>query len=329
MFGQNKSVTASSIEERLATLPEDFSHFSTVYAEEIQPVLAEKEHQRQGAMAKAKQMGIIGVLVGLVVAGGGFFLFKSIFPVFIGGILGAGTVIYGMSGVSDLMKQAKEAMVTPIASQFGLKFDPTASGSAEANLAACKSHKVVPSWDRKTLQDEISGERNGVPFEFFEAHLEDKRTTTDSNGRTSTTWVTVFKGQCWVINAPKTFHGVTRVARDSGVFNALGALGSNISRAKLESPDFEKAFEVYTTDQVESRYLLTPDVMQAFLDLERVYKGKKLRATFEGNKIYVALEGGDLFEPGSMFSSLDDPNRVGDLLEDIATVFHLVDVLGN
>ena len=132
-----------------------------------------------------------------------------------------------------------------------------------------------------------------------------------------------------MIKSPKEFHGVTRVSRDSGVFNALGALSDKISRAKLESPEFEKAFEVYTTDQVESRFLLTPDVMQAFLDLERTYKGQKLRATFEGNKIYVALEGGDLFEPGSMFGSLDDPNRVADLLEDIATVFHLVDVLGN
>lgn len=328
-MNKRKKNSATSIEERLATLPEEFSHFGEVYANEIQPVLAEKEGERQAAMGKAKTMGILGVVLAVAIAVGGLMLFKSIFAVFVAVVVGLGLITYGMSGVNDLMKQAKEAMVTPIANQFGLSFDPLAGGNASANLTACKAHKVVPSWDRAKLQDEITGDRNGVPFEFFEAHLEDKRTTTDSNGRTSTTWVTVFKGQCWVINAPKTFHGVTRVARDSGVFNALGALGSNISRAKLESPDFEKAFEVYTTDQVESRYLLTPDVMQAFLDLERVYKGKKLRATFEGNKIYVAIEGGDLFEPGSMFSSLDDPNRVGDLLEDIATVFHLVDVLGN
>ena len=58
------------------------------------------------------------------------------------------------------------------------------------------------------------------------------------------------------------------------------------------------------------------------------FKGSIFRATFHGNKIYAALEGGELFETGSAFSSVDDPQRVGDLLEDIAVVFHLVDVLG-
>ena len=319
----------SSLASRLASLPDDFQDFSEVYARDIQPALAAQEIERQKAWGKAKKFIAIAVVAGLVLGGGAFFLFKSIFAIFIGVVVAAGLCIYGFVDLNNVKAHAKQMMINPIASKFGITYNEKPSETAEANLQTVRSLDLVPSWDRKSLQDEMIGERNGIPFEFFEAHLEDKRTSTDSNGRTSTTWVTVFRGQCWVIKSPKEFHGVTRVSRDSGVFNALGALSDKISRAKLESPEFEKAFEVYTTDQVESRFLLTPDVMQAFLDLERTYKGQKLRATFEGNKIYVALEGGDLFEPGSMFGSLDDPNRVADLLEDIATVFHLVDVLGN
>ncbi|MAK61810.1 MAG: hypothetical protein CMK09_12595 [Ponticaulis sp.] len=320
--------SSGSITDRLHKLPDEFRHFEQIYEREIRPVLVEKEIDRKAAMNKAKSVGLIGVVAGVLVAVGGFLLMKTFFAIVIGLVVGGGAIIYGMSGVSYVMKHAKELMVTPVAEKFGLTYNEAASPLAEGHLKDCHTHKVVPGWDRRTLQDEMIGERNGRRFEFFEAHLEDKRTTRDSNGRTSTTWVTVFRGQCWVIDAPKEFHGTTRISRDSGLFNALGGLGSKYSRAKLESPDFEKAFEVYTTDQVESRYLLTPEVMQSFLDIERTFKGNKFRATFHGNRVYAALENGNMFEPGSMFSSLDDPNRVADILEDIATVFHLVDVLG-
>ena len=261
--------SSSSISDRLLKLPEEFQHFAGIYDKELRPVLERKEQDRKEAMGKARYYGAIGVGAGLLVGAGGFFLTKSIFAIIIGVVAAVGMVAWGMSGVGSVMKQAKQLMVTPVAERFGLTYNEDASAVAEQHLQDCRSHKVVPGWDRKSLQDEMIGERHGRKFEFFEAHLEEKRTTRDSNGRTSTTWVTVFRGQCWVIDAPKTFHGTTRVSRDSGLFNALGALGSKYSRAKLESPDFEKAFEVYTTDQVESRYLLTPDVMQSFLDLER------------------------------------------------------------
>ena len=322
------SSSSGDLTARLAGLPEDFSEFADIYDRELQPVLQEKEQERKAAVANARNYGVIGVVVGVVAAAGLIFLIKSPFAAIPGGIIGFGALAYGYSGIRTITQQVKTLIIDLITSRFGLIYSEKAELSAEANLDQQRTVKVVPDWDRKTLSDEIAGERDGVAFEFFEAHLEDKRTTRDSTGRSSTTWVTVFRGQCWVIDSPKTFHGTTRVSRDSGVFNSLGAISSDISRAKLESPEFEKAFEVYTTDQVESRYLLTPDVMQAFLDLEAKFKGSKFRATFHGNKIYAALEGGELFETGSAFSSVDDPQRVGDLLEDIAVVFHLVDVLG-
>lgn len=318
----------SSLASRLASLPDDFQDFSEVYARDIQPALAAQEIERQKAWGKAKKFIAIAVVAGLVLGGGAFFLFKSIFAIFIGVVVAAGLCIYGFVDLNNVKAHAKQMMINPIASKFGITYNEKPSETAEANLQTVRSLDLVPSWDRKSLQDEMIGERNGIPFEFFEAHLEDKRTSTDSEGRTRTEWVTVFRGQVWVFQAPKTFLGTTKVTRDSGIFNALGGLGSKFSRIKLEDPEFEKKFEVYGTDQVEARYMLTPDVMQAILDLETAFKGGRLRCAFDGNKILAACEGGDLFEPGSMFKSFDDPNRVGDLLEDFAAMFHLIDVLG-
>ena len=314
--------------DRLAKLPDEFSDFSHIYQTDIEPALKEKEADRQAAWRKARMIIAAGVIIGGLIALGGFYFFRSIFPIAIGAMAGFGLGNWGYSGVRAIGRQAKQIMVQPIAQRFGLTYNELASPAASTHLDAARGLDLVPRWDRKHLEDEIIGERNGNGFEFFEAHLEQRRTTRDSRGNTQTKWVTVFHGQCWIINSPKTFHGTTKVSRDSGLFNALGAMGSKWSRAKLEDPVFEKVWEVYTTDQVESRYLLTPDVMQALVELEAAFKSQKLRCAFHEDRIYVAAEGGDLFEPGSMMKSLDDPNRVGELLEDFARVFHLIDELG-
>jgi hypothetical protein len=325
MNDENKNGALSS---RLAKLPSDFADFSDIYERDLLPALTEKERERQDAWGRAKKFGLFGALGAIAVGAGGFLAFKSLLALIPAGILGGGVWAWGYSAVQNVAKQAKQTMIVPIANRFGLTYSEEPGMQAEENLTKGKALGVVPGWDRKSLSDELIGERNGIPFEFFEAHLEDQRTTTDSEGRSKTTWVTVFRGQCWVINAPKRFHGTTKIARDSGIFNALGAIGDKFSRVKLEDPEFEKYFEVYGTDQVEARFMLTPDVMQAYLDLEDAFKGSKLRATYHEDRIFVATEGGNLFEPGSMRKPLNDPERVGDLLEDFAAIFHLIDVLG-
>ena len=185
---------------------------------------------------------------------------------------------------------------------------------------------VVPGWDRSKYEDLVTGQRGQVSFELFEAHLEERRTTTDSKGRTQTTWVTVFKGQCLRLDFHKKFYGRTLITRDAGFFNRFGG-GKGMQRAALEDPRFEKIFEVYTTDQVESRYLLTPDLMQKLVDLEEVFRGGKLKAAFNGGEMFITVQGGNLFEPGSMFKPLDSADRVHELLKDFSAVFQLIDAV--
>ena len=138
--------------------------------------------------------------------------------------------------------------------------------------------------------------------------------------------MTVFKGQCLRFQFDKTFYGRTLVTRDAGFFNRFGG-GKGMQRAMLEDPEFERIFEVYTTDQVESRYLLTPDLMQKLVDLEKTFHGGKLKCCFDSGELFITLQGSDLFEPGSMFKRLDDPDRVRELLSDFAAVFNIIDVV--
>lgn len=217
-------------------------------------------------------------------------------------------------------------LVDPVAREFGMDFEHRVAEPLV--MARFRNMGLVPSYDRASYEDMLTGTRGDLPFEFFEAHLEERRQSTDSKGRSSTKWVTVFRGQVLAVHFAKPFQGTTRVYRDAGIFNGLIKLGQKFSRHErvaLEDPVFEKAFEVYSTDQIEARYILTPDFMERLLNLEKAFHGKQLRCAFSGGEMFVAVEGENLFEAGSMRRSMDDVGRVQEILQDFAAVFVLID----
>ena len=312
------------ITKALSDLPDGFGDFARIFQDEIRPALQAREGDRLAAVAKARQaryvgggIGIVGVLIGLFVA-------KLPMLAFVAAMVGFGYAWWGARDVARLGKEAKTLLIAPVARQFQLSFN-----EAPGQVASIYRHHevgIVPDWDRDSYEDLITGTRRGVDFELFEAHLEERRRSTDSKGRTQTRWVTVFRGQCLRFAFHKAFHGRTLVTRDAGFFNRFGG-GKGMQRAMLEDPEFERIFEVYTTDQVESRYLLTPDLMQKLVDMEKVFHGGKLKCCFDDGELLITLQGSDLFEPGSMFKRLDDPERVRELLSDFAAVFNIIDAV--
>jgi hypothetical protein len=50
-----------------------------------------------------------------------------------------------------------------------------------------------------------------------------------------------------------------------------------LEEIKLEDPEIRKNFVVYSTDQVEARYLLTPSFIQRFKRLKTAYGTKKIK----------------------------------------------------
>jgi len=172
---------------------------------------------------------------------------------------------------------------------------------------------------RVKFEDRMNGNAHGADFEAVEAHME--RRDRDSKGRER--WVTVFRGSLMAIDFHREFLGRTVVLRDKGIFNAKKKSG--MKRVGLVDPIFEKIFEAYGTDQVEARYLLTPDFMQRLVDLETSVDGKKIRFGFIQGLLLIAVETPNRFEAGSMFKPLTDTTRTQKILNEIGAIFDVVD----
>jgi Protein of unknown function (DUF3137) len=312
------------VKRAMEGLPSDFAGFDRVFENEIRPALLAREGDRIAAVAKARQGRWVGGGVGIAIAVVGGLLFKSPMALVAGAGIGFAYATWASTDLQRLTREAKGLIVNPIAQRFGLDF--TIDPEPPTSIQRHRELGVVPSWDRDSYEDLVTGKRGEVTFELFEAKLEEKHTSTDSNGRRQTTWETVFEGQCLRFEFPKRFYGRTLVTRDAGFFNRFGG-GGGLQRAMLEDPEFERIFEVYTSDQVESRYLLTPDLMQKLVDMEQAFHGGKLKCCFDGGELFITIQGGNLFEPGSLFLPLDNPERIRELLNDFAAVFNIIDAV--
>ena len=95
---------------------------------------------------------------------------------------------------------------------------------------------------------------------------------------------------------------------------------------KLEDPKFAKRFNVYSSDQVEARYLVTSSFMERFQNLNTVFGAKKAKCSFYDDKIMFAISTNkNLFEVGSIWRSLEDPKSINQLFDELYAVYQMID----
>ena len=299
----------------------EFKGFDAYYDKHIYPYLLAREQYRKLQVAKGKKYGFLTTATISAIAI--FIWFKTgkfIAPMImipVSGLAGWG-VSYAM--LTKLKGETKQFLMDKICSFLGWEF--LAKDFDTPELELYKTNKLLPSWDRVKFEDRMSGTVKGADFTFCEAHLE--KESRDNNGKRS--WSTVFRGILLEVDFHRKFLGRTVVLRDAGFFNFKKKAG--MKKVGLVDPKFEKIFEAYSTDQVESRYLLTPVFMQKLVDLEASVSGKKIRFGFLNDKLHIAVEAPNQFEAGSMYKPLTDTKRTEKIMGEISAVLDVINGVG-
>ena len=149
-------------------------------------------------------------------------------------------------------------------------------------------------------EDLVTGKIEKTQVEFCELHTQDRQT--DHKGRT--TYVTIFKGLFFIADFNKHFNGQTYVLSDFGerFLGFFGKLMQNINVGRpdvvrLEDPEFEKIFVVYSSDEVEARYILSTSFMERLVEF-RKKMNSSVQLSFVGSNMYMAIPmKKNLFEP--------------------------------
>jgi len=201
--------------------------------------------------------------------------------------------------VSEYKENVIKEMVKAI--EPGLQYNPA---DRITDSQFYNSQIYTTSADRSSGEDLIYGTIGQTQIAFSEIHLEYKSESTDSNGNRQTHWHTIFKGVFFIADFNKHFKTETVVLPD-GLERLFGKFARKLQKIttrkgkliQLENPEFEKYFKVFATDSIESRYVLSPSLMERMVQY-RKKSGIKLAFSFVDSNIYMALPMlKNLFEP--------------------------------
>lgn len=168
-------------------------------------------------------------------------------------------------------------------------------------------HPVFGKPTSRVFTDRFAGEDGGRAFAFYEANL----VTGSGKSRQE-----IFNGVVFTTTRASGLTGETIVAPDRGLLNVFKP-GKGLERVKFDDAEFEKYFEVYSTQPDEARRLINP-VVQVKLKEWRGKKGK-LYARIAGDQVAVAFHetGKNRYEAGPMLKATPGRERVRAICADV------------
>jgi hypothetical protein len=190
-----------------------------------------------------------------------------------------------------------------------------------ANFNDFSGSGLLPNYSTASTEDHFRGDYHGVEFEFFECSLSQKQGEDSSKE--------VYHGVLFCFSFPKSFSGETIVLKDQGkIKNLMKGRKQAGERVELEDPRFEKRFEVWGTDPTETRYLLTPTLMERIVELAGAFGSTQLELCLKNNHLLLSVHvTKDQFEGGGMFESVKSKKRVETLVNEITRLFDIVNTL--
>lgn len=288
--------------------------FDSYYAREIEPALTGLEAHRKrrmwlvvglvilgaigfGAIALLAQTGRSDDPIALVAFAAGF-----------GGFLGAGLAYLGLTN------RYKQVLTGGVCAYLGFDYE-----LKKFDFPLDRFKPLLPFYQSAKLEDRIDGHVSGVDFELCEGKF----------SRKDAKW----RALMLVYSFNKSFDGETTVVADTNwVGNALERLRQSGERVRLEDPRFEDQFEVFSTDQIEARYLLTPRFMERIVELAgRLNNRRGVSMAFMDDRLLIAIRIGSVarrFEIGNVFREVrDGKERARNLLAELELVTSIIDSL--
>lgn len=256
-------------------------------------------------------LGLLGLFIAASTMPGGF---EILILVIIVGLIFAGI---GFAQFSSVVKKFKSDYLKELISEWieDGYYDPK-RGLSPAQVYHCEFLKKA---DRFHSEDLLTGKIDGVRFEASDVQLQERRQRQTKNG-TQTYYVTYFKGQMYVFDFNKDFEGYLQVLE-----NQRPQSRRKYERVKLESIEFNKKFNTYSTNQHTAFYILTPQFQERLMALERAHPGK-IGFSFVDNQLHMAINNNKSNFTIHIFRRIDEA-LIKAFKEDLQVLYNIIDEL--
>lgn len=284
--------------------------FQEAFFKKISPGLSKYESERLRQFGYTRAVKIAALIIILVLV----FLTKQIdigLILFICCI--AGAVCFGLK--KKFENEIKQKIMPYVCKCLGDLKWKYAQCSFEQLL--CKSG-IIDRYNRVSYDDSFTGIYKDINYEICETSFY----YTTGTGKNSSTR-TVFKGVMIKLDMNKSFTGNT-VIRPDTLKHASPA--ANLKHTTLEDVVFEKKFDVFTDDEVEARYLITPSFMERLNNMKTAFSADRVSCAFYDKYLLVGLHTSkDLFSICSLKEPVNDGKQFFTMFEEILSIIKLID----
>lgn len=136
-----------------------------------------------------------------------------------------------------------------------------------------------------------------------------------------------FRGVFVEFDMNKNFEGHTFLFENSATSRGIVFNHADFENVQLEDVEFCKKYKIFSDNQVEARFVLTPAFIERFKNIKLAFNAKYIRAAFKDKKITIAVNAGkDLFAMANLTKDTDSATFV-ELFNEILSVLHMIDAL--
>lgn len=277
--------------------------FAAYYDEKIKPVVKQLDQTRTEKLEQVKKnrpkanmifFGVLAVAISLT------YLTRSVFFLIVGVIIAWASRNHMINGPKDELAGMIKEQVIPLVVKFFGNYEYSSHGEIGEEILS--KSKIFESFNRYSSEDYITGRYRDTQFAFAEIDL----AYHSSGGRHhSGSTRTVFKGMAIVLQMSRPATGMTAVKGEGqkGLWAWMTGKSGGLQNVKFENPEFEKIFEVYSTDENEARSLVTPDFIQRLMKLKQMYSSSAVRCCFFENRLLLAVSRGESEKGDNMFEA--------------------------
>ena len=173
---------------------------------------------------------------------------------------------------------------------------------------------LIPQFSSYEFDDVFYGKYKDVNFDIVESEF------TIGSGKNRRT---VFNGVIVKLDMNKNFKGKTVIRPDS-IFHTPPSF--TLKHTTLEDVVFEKKFDVFTDDEVEARYLITPSFMERLNNMKVAFNAYAVSCAFYEKYLFVGLRTSkDLFSLCSLNKPVNDEKQFFTMFEEILSIIKLID----
>lgn len=290
--------------------------FYKKYLDVIVPLVQKHENSRKQKLRFSILLSTVLIIAGsflLYIA----YLNGGLFEKSNEGLVKLACLVYGFSYFSWLMtkkdfeNKIKEKIMPTVCRCFGdMEWTHESYSGGQIFMSSC----VVPKFTSESYDDIFNGSYKGVGIEIIEPEYE------IGSGKSRRT---VFDGVIVKLEMNKSFTGHT-VIKPNGLMHISPS--HELRFTELEDVEFNKKFDVYTNDEVDARYLITPTFMERLKNMKTAFDASSVSCAFYGNLLIVALPTyKDIFSICSLVKPIDDKEQYIQMYKEIESIVKLVD----